>query len=76
MRTLRRILIFRAPNIAKGPGLILAFSPLCHLGCDPAVHARARSGPRMTTLTAETIDVWADDRNGRVALHLKQKWWA
>jgi CRISPR-associated protein Csb1 len=27
----------------------------------------------MTTLTAETIDVWADDRNGRVALHLKQK---
>jgi CRISPR-associated protein Csb1 len=27
----------------------------------------------MTTLTAETIDVWADDRNGPVALHLKQK---
>jgi hypothetical protein len=27
----------------------------------------------MTTLTAETIDVWADDRNGRVALHLKQR---
>ena len=27
----------------------------------------------MTTLTAETIDVWADDRNGPVALHLKQR---
>ena len=74
MRTLRRILIFRAPpDSAKGRGLILAFSILCHLGCDPAVHARARGGQRMTTLTAETIDLCADDRNGRVALHLKQK---
>ena len=27
----------------------------------------------MTTLTAETINSWADDPNGPVALHLKQK---
>jgi CRISPR-associated protein Csb1 len=27
----------------------------------------------MTTLTAETIDTWADDTNGPVALHLSQK---
>src|SRR6516165_8157390 len=32
-----------------------------------------RGTPNMTTLSAETIDKWADDPNGPVALHLKQK---
>src|SRR5262244_3504998 len=32
-----------------------------------------RGAPRMNNLTAETINLWADDPNGPVALHLKQK---
>ena len=36
-------------------------------------HFRSRGAPRMTKITADTINRWADDPNGPVALHLKQK---
>src|SRR5207302_7815529 len=32
-----------------------------------------RRVPRMTTFTAETINDWIDEKDGLVALHLKQK---